>query len=139
LFPDNIQYNLDNEQAGTQTMLAFKVEHSKVPEFFGQKNKDTITVIIFIWRIDAAASIWRKVSLNNAMQFFKMQLFFAALPGEIRLIVAQKDQTNITLDDMYQIATTVQRERVAPIPQSCVAASGDKMSSYGVLEVDLII
>jgi hypothetical protein len=48
LFPDNIQYNLDNEQAGTETMLAFKVEHTKVPEFFGQKNKDTITVIIFI-------------------------------------------------------------------------------------------
>jgi hypothetical protein len=45
---DNIQVTFDKDQAGAQTMLAFKVEHSKVPEFFGQKNKDTITAIIFI-------------------------------------------------------------------------------------------
>ncbi len=48
--------------------------------------------------------------MNNAMQFLKIQLFWAALPAEIHHVVAQKDQTNITLDDIYQIATTVQRE-----------------------------
>jgi hypothetical protein len=59
---DNIQVNLDGDQggqvvqqqvqAGAQTRLAFKVEQSKVPEFFGQKIKNTITAIIFIRRID---------------------------------------------------------------------------------------
>jgi len=60
--------------------------------------------------LEATATKWRNDLENNAMQFFKMQLFRAALPGEIRHVVAQKDQTHITLDDMYQIATMVQRE-----------------------------
>ena len=36
--------------AGTagQTTLAFKVEQSKIPEYFGQKGKDNITAIVFI-------------------------------------------------------------------------------------------
>jgi hypothetical protein len=38
----NIQVYLENDKAGAQTMLVFKVEHSKVPEFFTQNNKDTI-------------------------------------------------------------------------------------------------
>jgi len=58
----------------------------------------------------ATATKWRNDSMNNTMQFLKMQLFWAALPAEICHVVAQKDQTNITLDDIYQIATTVQRE-----------------------------
>ncbi len=58
----------------------------------------------------ATATKWRNDSVNNAMQFLKMQLIWATLPGKIRHVVAQKDQTNITLDDKYQIATTVQRE-----------------------------
>jgi hypothetical protein len=36
-------------------MLTFKVEQSKVPEFFGQKGKDTISAIIFIRKIDDLA------------------------------------------------------------------------------------
>jgi hypothetical protein len=32
-------------------------------------------------------------------QFFKLQLFWAALPGKIRHVVAQRDQTHITMDD----------------------------------------
>jgi hypothetical protein len=49
--PADIQLNLDNDQAGqvvqqnvavgAQTMLAFKVEQSKVPDYWGQKAKDT--------------------------------------------------------------------------------------------------
>ncbi len=31
-----------------QTTLAFKVEQSKIPEFYGQKCKDNITAIVFI-------------------------------------------------------------------------------------------
>jgi hypothetical protein len=55
---DNIQVNLDNDQAGqvvqqqvqagAQTTLAFKLEQSKVLEFFSPMNKDTITAIVFI-------------------------------------------------------------------------------------------
>jgi hypothetical protein len=54
---DIIQFNLDGDQAGqvvqqqvlasTQSMLAFKVEQSKVQEFFGQ-----ISHMMFIPRID---------------------------------------------------------------------------------------
>jgi len=44
------------------------------------------------------------------MQFFKMQLFRAALPGDIRKVVAQHNQNTITLDDMYQVATNKQGE-----------------------------
>jgi hypothetical protein len=35
--------------------LAFKVEQSKIPEFFGQKGKDNITAIVFIRKIDDLA------------------------------------------------------------------------------------
>ncbi len=38
-----------------QTTLAFKVEQSKIPEFFGQKGKDNITAIVFIRKIDDLA------------------------------------------------------------------------------------
>ncbi len=34
-----------------QTTLAFKVEQSKIPEYFGQKGKDNITAILFIRKI----------------------------------------------------------------------------------------
>ncbi len=70
--PADIQLNLNNDQAGqvvqqnvpagTQTTLAFKVEQSKVPEFFGQKGKDTISAIIFIRRID---DTWRPPPHNG--------------------------------------------------------------------------
>ncbi len=35
--------------------------------------------------------------------------YFPALPGDIRKVVAQHDQNPITLEDMYQFATTTQR------------------------------
>jgi hypothetical protein len=37
--------------AAGQTTLAFKVEQSKIPEYFGQKGKDNITAIVFIRKI----------------------------------------------------------------------------------------
>jgi hypothetical protein len=57
--------------------------------------------------LDATATKWRNDSANNAFQFFKMQLFWAALPGEIHQVITQKDLT-ITLNDIYTAATTVQ-------------------------------
>jgi hypothetical protein len=41
--------------AATKTMLAFKVEQSKIPEYFGQKGKDNITAIAFIRKIEDLA------------------------------------------------------------------------------------
>jgi hypothetical protein len=58
----NIPIHLNDGQQGQvvqqnvpvwgQTTLTFKVEQSKVPEFFRQKGKDTITAIVFIRRIN---------------------------------------------------------------------------------------
>jgi hypothetical protein len=63
--PADIQMDLNDGQAGQvvqqnvlasgQTMLAFKVEQSKVPKFFRQKGKDTITAIVFLRRIEDLA------------------------------------------------------------------------------------
>ncbi len=41
--------------AAGQTTLAFKVEQSKIPEYFGQKGKDNITAIVFIRKIEDLA------------------------------------------------------------------------------------
>jgi len=38
-----------------QTTPAFKVEQSKIPEYFGQKGKDNITAIVLIRKIDDLA------------------------------------------------------------------------------------
>jgi hypothetical protein len=39
-----------------------------------------------------------------------MQLFRASLLGDLRKALAQHDQTTMTLDHMYQVATETQRE-----------------------------
>ncbi len=44
------------------------------------------------------------------VNFFKMNLFKAALTPELRSVVAQQDQETITIKKMYQVATTAQRE-----------------------------
>jgi hypothetical protein len=44
-----------NVPAGAQTTLAFRVEQSKIPDFWGQKAKDTVTAIFFIRKIDDLA------------------------------------------------------------------------------------
>jgi hypothetical protein len=75
--PAEIQLNLDNDQAGQvvqqnfpagfQSMLAFKVEQSKLPDFWGQKAKDTVTSIVFIRKIDDLA----RTVINAAFLFFE--------------------------------------------------------------------
>jgi len=44
------------------------------------------------------------------INFFKMNLFKAALTPELRSVVAQQEQETITIKRMYQVATTAQRE-----------------------------
>jgi hypothetical protein len=55
---NDIHLNLNQDQAGQvvqqnvpaggQTMIAFRVEQSKVPDFLGQKAKDNVMAIVFI-------------------------------------------------------------------------------------------
>jgi hypothetical protein len=57
--PQNVQAPQVVVPAGAlgapQTTVAFKVEQSKLPEFFRQKGKDNITAIVFIRKIDDLA------------------------------------------------------------------------------------
>jgi hypothetical protein len=46
---------VQNVPAGALTTLAFRVEQSKIPDFWGQKAKDTVTAIIFIRKIEDLA------------------------------------------------------------------------------------
>jgi hypothetical protein len=55
-----------NVPAGAQTTLAFRVEQSKIPDFWGQKAKDTITAIVFIRKIDDLA---RSNNWNNTTTY----------------------------------------------------------------------
>jgi len=77
---------------------------------------------------EATTTKWRNKSVNNTMQFFKMQLFQAALPGDICKVVAQHNQNTMTLDNMYQIATTTQREARAKLAKTIAAVDEDNHS-----------
>jgi hypothetical protein len=60
--------------------------------------------------LENTARQWTNDTANNMLQFYKMQLFRASLPGDLRKAMAQHHQTTMTLDDMYQVATDTQRE-----------------------------
>ncbi len=70
-------------QPSTQTTLAFQVEQSKVLEYFGQKNKDTITAIISIQRINdlARTNNWSDTvtytNVANTLKGFTREWLFA--------------------------------------------------------------
>jgi hypothetical protein len=49
------------------------------------------------------------------VNFFKMNLFKAALTPELRSVVAQQEQETITIKRMYQVATTAQRSSRAKV------------------------
>jgi hypothetical protein len=93
-----------------QTMLAFKVEHSRVPEFFGQQNKDTITEIVFIRRIDnlARTNNWSDTitysNVANSLRGFARDWLFAT----VEMLDWEGDQltwTNLKPRFQYQFAT----------------------------------
>jgi hypothetical protein len=89
---DQIQLDLNQDQAGqvvqnvparAQTTLAFRVEQSKIPDFWGQKAKDTVTAIVFIRKIDdlARSNIWNDTTtyanVANAFKRFAQDWLFA--------------------------------------------------------------
>jgi hypothetical protein len=88
--PQNVQNNAQQPQVvvpagaprAAQTTLAFKVEQSKIPEFFSQKGKDSITAIVFIRKIDdlARTNRWNDTTTyanvaNNLKGFTRYWLF----------------------------------------------------------------
>jgi len=75
--------------------------------------------------LDATATKWKNDSDNNMLQFFKMQLFRAALPGDLQKAVTQHNQNTITLDNMYQVATDTQRESGAKAIRPVAAINED--------------
>ncbi len=75
--------------------------------------------------LETTATQWKNDTVNNMLQFFKMQLFRASLPGDLRKAMAQHDQTTITLDDMYQVATDTQRESGAKTSKPISAIQDD--------------
>jgi hypothetical protein len=93
--PADIQLNLDNDQAGqvaqqnfpagTQTTLAFRVEQSKVPDYWGQKAKDTVMAIVFIRKIDnlAKTNNWNDTTayanVANALKGFARDWLFTTV------------------------------------------------------------
>jgi hypothetical protein len=65
--------------------LAFKVEQSKIPEFYGQKSKDNIMAIIFIRKIDnlARTNRWNNTTtytnVANTLKGFARDWLFATV------------------------------------------------------------
>jgi len=52
------------------------------------------------------------------INFFKMNLFKAALTPELRSVVALQDPETMTIKKMYQVATTAQRGGKGKAPAS---------------------
>jgi hypothetical protein len=53
---------------------------------------------------------FKKQYIAMMFNFFKMNLFKAALTPELRSVFAQQDQETMMIKNMYQVATTAQRE-----------------------------
>jgi hypothetical protein len=91
-----------NVPAGAKTMLAFKVEQLKVPEFFRQKCKDTISAIIFIRRNDdlARTNNWNDITtytnVANNLRGFGHDWLFATLQ-HWRCLTGNESQAKISM------------------------------------------
>jgi hypothetical protein len=88
--------------------------------------------------LDATATQWKNDAVNNMLQFFKIQLFRAAQPRDLRKAVTQHNQNTITLDDMYQVATDTQRESGSKATQP-VAAVNENSHSEAKDEADEVV
>jgi hypothetical protein len=78
--------------------------------------------------LENTARKWTNDTANNMLQFFKMQLFRASLPGDLRKAVAQHDPNTMTLDAMYQVATDTQRESGLKTTKTVSAIQDDSQS-----------
>jgi len=106
---DQIQLDFNQDQAGQvvqnvpdggQTTLAFRVEQSKILDFWGQKAKDTVTAIIFIRMIDdlARSNNWNDTTTYaNVAKAFKgfAQDWLFATADMLDWTMAQLTWTNL--------------------------------------------
>jgi len=137
LNPDTIQVDQDDHDDGNQdppnppqnvvvppaapgaaqTTLAFKVEQSKIPEYFGQKGKDNITAIMFIRKIDdlARTNRWNDTTtyanVANSLKGFARDWLF----GKVEMLdwtAAQLTWTNLKPRFQRQFATQTDEKMI---------------------------
>jgi hypothetical protein len=118
--PPNLPQNVVVPPAApgaAQTTLAFKVEQSKILEFFGQKGKDNITAIVFIRKIDdlARTNRWTDTATyanvaNNLKGFARDWLF--AMVEMLDWTVAQLTWTNLKRRFRRQFATQTDKKMI---------------------------
>jgi hypothetical protein len=100
-----------------QTTLAFKVEQSKIPEFFGQKGKDNITAIVFIRNIDdlARTNQWNDTTtyanVANKLKGFTQDWLFATV-GMLDWTAALLTWTNLKPRFQRQFATQTDEKMI---------------------------
>jgi hypothetical protein len=106
-----------NAPTGAQMTLAFKVEQSKIPEFYGQKSKDNIMAIIFIRKIDnlARTNRWNDTTtyanVANTLKGFARDWFFAT----VEMLDWEGDQltwTNLKTSLQRQFAMLTDEKRI---------------------------
>jgi hypothetical protein len=100
-----------------QTTLAFKVEQSKIPEFFGQKGKDNITAIVFIRKIEDLARMnrWNETTtytnVANNLKGFAREWLFATVEM-LDWTAAQLTWTNLKPRFQRQFATQTDKKMI---------------------------
>jgi hypothetical protein len=100
-----------------QTTLAFKVEQSKIPEFFGQKGKDNITAIVFIRKIDDLARTNRWIdtatyaNVANNLKGFAWDWLFTTVEM-LDWTAAQLTWTNLKPRFQRQFATQTDEKMI---------------------------
>jgi hypothetical protein len=125
-----IQLNLNQDQAGqvvqqnvpagAQTTLAFRVEQSKILDFWGQKAKDTIMAFIFIRKIDdlARSNNWNDTTtyanVANVFKGFALDWLFATA-GMLDWTEAQLTWTNLKPRFQKQFATQTDDKQIIDV------------------------
>jgi len=116
--------------AAGQTTLAFKVEQSKIPEYFGQKGKDNITAIVFIRKIEdlARTNRWTDATTyanvaNNLKGFAREWLF--ATTEMLDWTPAQLTWTNLKPRFQRQFATQTDEKMIMEGLSNLAMKSGE--------------
>jgi hypothetical protein len=108
---------VQNVPAGAQTTLAFIVEQSNIPDFWGQKAKDTVTAIIFIRKIEdlARTNNWNDATtyanVANAFKGFARDWLFATA-DMLDWTEAQLTWTNLKPTFQKQFATQTDDKQI---------------------------
>jgi hypothetical protein len=100
-----------------ETTLAFKVEQSKNPEFYGQKGKDNIMAIVFIRKIDdlAQTNRWNDTTtyakVANTLKGFRRDWLFP-MPKMLNWTADQLTWTNLKPRFQRQFTTQTDEKMI---------------------------